>query len=366
MLTKLAKYCCLFVLASSCVFAGDGEKDGRIRYTSLVTGTPRLKGVMSPQRDLYKEDLEVLRDWGVTLVRFQICRNWFQIGTDTDLPEYDAWFNSRLKNFEEMLPVARSLGIRFVLDLHSPPGGLSAFNVMRMFEKGGEKYADHFVGLWRKIAERFKNHPDKAAIWGYDLVNEPQLSPDASARDSLRELLIRAGEAIRAIDENTVLIVSPERSGAPRAYAGYRPLPFRDVIYQVHAYDPFLYTYQFVLPETTPADGAGVEYPGLIDGEFWSRSRLGKEKQPVIDFQKRYGARIYIGEFSAISWAPNADVWLFDSIGIFDQYGWDYTYHAFREWDGFSLEHEGRPPHDFWPSRDNLRKKAVLNAFKRK
>lgn len=33
---------------------------------------------------------------------------------------------------------------------------------------------------------------------------------------------------------------------------------------------------------------------------------------------------------------------LADLISIFNEYGWDWTYHAFREWPGWSVEHKGR------------------------
>ena len=50
---------------------------------------------------------------------------------------------------------------------------------------------------------------------------------------------------------------------------------------------------------------------------------------------------IYAGEFSAIRWAPagSACRWLGDVIDIFEAHGWDWSYHAFREWDGWSVEH---------------------------
>lgn len=50
---------------------------------------------------------------------------------------------------------------------------------------------------------------------------------------------------------------------------------------------------------------------------------------------------IYIGEFSSIRWAPNNSTfnYLRDCIELFEEYNWDWTFHAFREWDGWSVEH---------------------------
>ena len=81
-------------------------------------------------------------------------------------------------------------------------------------------------------------------------------------------------------------------------------------------------------------------------------------------FQLEHGAKIYIGEFSAIAWAEGADRYLADCISIFEEYGWDWTYHAFREWPGWSVEHEGTGPSDMRPSADTLRKRVLLRAFR--
>ena len=82
------------------------------------------------------------------------------------------------------------------------------------------------------------------------------------------------------------------------------------------------------------------------------------------DIQRRHGARIYVGEFSAAAWAPGADAYLRDCISLFEEYGWAWTYHAFREWGPWSVEHQtaapGRPS---VPSADTPRKRALLGGF---
>ena len=61
----------------------------------------------------------------------------------------------------------------------------------------------------------------------------------------------------------------------------------------------------------------------------------------MLDFQRAYRVPIYIGEFSAIRWAPDDSAfrYLRDVIDILESHGWDWTYHAFREWHGWSVEH---------------------------
>ena len=82
------------------------------------------------------------------------------------------------------------------------------------------------------------------------------------------------------------------------------------------------------------------------------------------EFQLKYGARIYAGEFSAVAWAEGAENYLRDCISLFGEYGWDWTYHAFREWEGWSVEHEtAGPGSPSLPSADNPRRRALLEGL---
>lgn len=83
------------------------------------------------------------------------------------------------------------------------------------------------------------------------------------------------------------------------------------------------------------------------------------------DFQLKYGARIYVGEFSAVRWAPGADRYLEDCISIFEEYGWDWSYHAFREWSGWSVEHSEDSRVTGRVDGETARKKVLLKYFKR-
>lgn len=153
---------------------------------------------MSPVR-FKAEDFDTLGEWNVNLVRAQMIRNWGKAGTDRDLGEYDARLNGMLDHFEKMFPLGYRKGIRFVIDLHTLPGGRYESGEMAMFHE--KEYADHFIADWKKIAERFKNNP---AVWGYDLVNEPsqiRRAPDSRRRVKFRKrnVLSRSGQPLPAV-----------------------------------------------------------------------------------------------------------------------------------------------------------------------
>ncbi len=52
---------------------------------------------------------------------------------------------------------------------------------------------------------------------------------------------------------------------------------------------------------------------------------------------------MFVGEFSAIRIAPTGSAvrYLEDVTSLFEEFGFDWTYHAYREWQGWSLAHVG-------------------------
>ena len=312
---------------------------------------------MSPVR-FKAEDFDTLGEWNVNLVRAQMIRNWGKAGTDRDLAEYDRWLNSKLDHLEQVFKEAEKYGIRFVIDLHSPPGGRDETRDMCMFYE--KPYADHFVEVWKRIATRFKGNP---SVWGYDLVNEPvQTRPAPYDYWNLQRM---AAEAVRAIDPDTPIIIESNNSDSPSTFSHLPPLEMKDVIYQVHMYQPGSFTHQRVNnPFGEKGANRAITYPGKIDNREYDREMLRKTLAPVRAFQQKHGARIYVGEFSAVTWAPGAAEYLRDCISLFEEYGWDWTYHAFRESPIWDLEKAGTSRADIRPVPDNDRKQTVLEGLK--
>jgi hypothetical protein len=100
----------------------------------------------------------------------------------------------------------------------------------------------------------------------------------------------------------------------------------------------------------------------------YDKEALRQVLAPVREFQRAYNVHIYAGEFSAIRWAPGAARYLADCIDLFEEYGWDWSYHAYREWPGWSVEHENQPasPDIHKPAAtDTDRKEVLLRWFKK-
>ncbi len=315
------------------------------------------RGVMSPSQSMTVDDFDTLQSWGATLIRYQMGRNWNAQKVTPDLGEYDSWLDSRLDHFDSfVLPEAVKRGMKVVLDMHEAPGMKNEFNEWNMLHDPA--VARHFVETWRRIAKRFKG---RKGIYGYDLVNEPLQTAEAAPGCDFWTLQKRAAEAIREVDQDIPVIVECNGMDSPWAFGCFSPLELTNIVYQVHMYLPLAYTHQGVMWKQGESYRA---YPDESRG--WNKEYLRAGLRPVREFQLRHGAKIYCGEFSAVAWAPGAGEYLRDCIDIFEEWGWDWSYHAFREWEGWSVEHEGPKWSGLAPSSDNPRKQALLKGFRAK
>lgn len=171
----------------------------------------------------------------------------------------------------------------------------------------------------------------------------------------LRYTLTEVVAEIREIDPATPVITE--------SLAYYYP-PEMNVIYSLHPYQPHALTHC-----GTSLSSIHWSYPSYIDGVWWDRRQMRVNLEPAIRFQQDHpNARIYIGEFSCIAWVPGAAEWIRDMISLFEEYGWDWTYHAFREWQAWDVELEPQEYYDFnayhmKPAADGARKRALLEGL---
>jgi hypothetical protein len=320
---------------------------------------PQLRGAMiGPHID--EDGLRTLgRDWNANLIRWQLIRHG-RPGQPSSLADYDKWLEEELKRLDAALPLCQRYGIYVVVDLHSPPGGKSTVSGYvgsddRLFTDRAVQ--DKFVEVWRGIAQRYK---DAQPIWGFDLANEPVEEYVEEGCDDWHDLAERTARAIREIDPQRTIIVEAPPWGSPGSLADFMPIAVPRVVYSAHMYVPGRFTHQGVHQRNQPP----VVYPGEIDGKHWDRAALRAALQPVIDFQRSYNVHIYIGEFSAIRWAPgdSAYRYLRDAIEIFEEHGWDWSYHAFREWNGWSVEH-GPDRNDTQPTTQPTNRQLLLREW---
>ncbi|MCK6491529.1 MAG: cellulase family glycosylhydrolase [Planctomycetes bacterium] len=323
-----------------------------------------LRGVQAIRSSAASGDLDLLAGWGVSLIRWPLFRNWGQVGTDRDQGEYDAWVGVQIEELQRLLDLAAARGQRVAVNIACVPGGRLADDTMAMFIE--KPYQEQYIRTWECIARRFRGHP---GVWAYDLLNEPvQNRPSPPGCLDWLGLQVAAARAVRAIDPAVAVTIAPDFGGAVPGFAYLAPVDLANVIYTVHMYWPLAYTHQGVYDRADYQAGRSkpIAYPGSWGGAPFDREALRRHLQPVRDFQLAHGARIYVGEFSAVRWAPGADRYLADCIALCEEYGWDWTYHAFREWDAWSVEHQDLPIDPAQPATAPTARALVLrNAWRR-
>ena len=333
----------------------------KCEYTSRVLSDVPRRGVMSPVWPQFTEDdIRELAAWNVNLVRYQIVGGCPDV---KNIAVYRKWFNDALAHLEKLMPLLKKHDIKVIVDMHHVLGGRygkdaavakadsSHFRIMHETE-----YRDAFIKIWQETARRFKGNPQ---IYAYDLCNEP--IQHGTVPYSFWDLQYDAAKAIRSVDPEVPVMVESNHMASP-VFFEMLPMPLSNIIYSIHMYAPGEYTHQGV------GDLSYIKtyYARRFDyrDAGWNRSRLAESMKSVRKFQQKYGAKIQAGEFSVAVWAPGGAGYLDELISIFEEYKWDWTYHAFREWEGWSLEHEGSPDKIRKAEKDTDRKQVLLKYFK--
>lgn len=315
---------------------------------------PRLRGAMV-STGATPDDLRTFgRHWKANVIRWQLFG--FKPRFDTgDLKVYNARLTEELKKLDAALRVCEEVGLMVVVDLHTGPGHWAQGERGLFANAACQK---RFVEIWEHIARRYKG---TKCVWGYDLLNEPLENSVSEGLADWQELAERAAKAIRKIDPERAIIVEPAPWGSPEGLEQLQPLDVANVVYSVHMYKPHQFTHQGVHSKTAKP----LRYPGVIGGRKWDKAALEAALKPVIDFQKTYGVHIFLGEFSAIRWAPggSAHRYIRDCIEIFEKHKWDWTYHAFREWSGWSVEHTADAADTRPAKKPTERQKLLLEWF---
>lgn len=327
------------------------NRNYKAEYTPRLSADKPRRGMQISRCHVSKADLEKLRSWNVNLVRYQIE------SPGSGDAEYSGNLEDNLRTLDRLLNLCGAYGIKVIVDLHHQPGGEGPEGRKIFFEA---KYRDQFLKIWRDIARRFRGNPN---VWAYDLMNEP--CQRSRGIISFWELQKKAAEEIRSIDPDVPIIITP-LGGAPGGFRTLSPLKMKNILYTAHVYEPLIYTHQGVHPQYW--DVPDLAYP--VKGN--DREALRKAIAPVRRFQMEHNARIFVGEFSVVAWAEGGAQYLRDAIGLFEEYGWDWTYHSYcseqNQWFGWSLEHTRKrndPYNRYVKDKNPDRKTAVLNGLKR-
>ncbi|KKM15355.1 hypothetical protein LCGC14_1696930 [marine sediment metagenome] len=352
----------IFIFSISCVI--NDESINIEPKTNSYNNTKRGYTIVVDEFDI--KDFEVLKKQNVNLVRCMLFRTWTS-NNKQDLTLYQKWLNKELNKLDLIVEKAKEYNIKVIIDLHTIPGELYQDGSNRLFYE--KQYAEYYVNVWQQIASRYG---ENSIVYAFELFNEPvELNTNKTVFYNHIELQTQAAKAIRKIDSKTPIIFSSNLWNGPEPFFETPISEISNVIYSVHFYYDMSYTHQGI-------DGFSQDiksYPKKYGIWAFDKNEMIKKLEKVRQFQIDNNAKIFVGEFSVVRWAEGSSEWLEDAISIFENYGWDWTYHSWCNYHNnndvtslWSLEAKDGS----WGNYDTEisevptnRKKIVLKAFEK-
>lgn len=260
--------------------------------------------LMDVYRDNYitERDFQIIKSFNMNCIRLPF---WYTILMDSDAAPYtlkaDAW-----KYLDWAIDTAESYGIYTILDMHGAPGSQSPYdhtgraNYNQLFFDTA--YQDQTVWLWEQIANRYK---DRACVFGYDLLNEPW----GSTTTDLRNLTKRIYDAVRAVDQNHIVILH-----------NY----FNDVTFYGN-----------------PATDLGMEnvcftthpYPGIFDGTSTVETHIEWLTNGVFDWRDNQflnNTPYFVGEFQIQYKSAGGGEMIRAAYDTYNGFGWSATLWSYK------------------------------------
>lgn len=310
-----------------------------------------------------EQDIIDLTEWGNDHIRLA-----FPLEPFMELEEPFNFVESTFKNLDRVLDICEKYNIEVVIDPHKFPGTGHQWTMLSNDPFWYDyKWHNKVIAVWEHIAKQCADRG--AVIAGYALLNEPAIPHDRKENtpSDLNLLYKKLISAIRKYDKKHTIILSAPRlgtkGGKDRDYVDgleYLKLQNDDnLCYEIHMYKPMGFSHQNVWEE-----GPLVTYPGQIDGEMWNIEKIREHLKPAMEFKEKHRVPVYVGEFSCPRWTGGpGNQYLKDLIAVYEEYGFSWAYHAYRESHIWDAEMNNFERGDRKRKDNTSRKELLINAF---
>jgi len=258
-------------------FGSEGDRPRKIeKLVSDLLGPQEAAKFWSEFRKQYiaQDDLKRIAEVGFNSVRVPLNARLFLTEG-----EHAVYVDEGFELLENVVRWCKQAGIYAVIDMHAAPGGQTGANIDDSANDQPELFTnkanqDRLVGLWVKIATRYKDEP---AVAAYDLLNEPlpeRTGTAAKYKQELEPLYRRVTAAIRAVDKKHIITL--EGADWANEWSVFTTRFDDNLLYQFHYY-------------------------------CWDRPTRLHGIGQYLEHRKRLGAPIWVGETgekdNAIYWA---------------------------------------------------------------
>jgi endoglucanase len=286
---------------------------------------------------------------------------------------------SKLAKIKVIVDLANTRGMRVILDVHEIPGYVrfSGPKDIRIWSNTayGRACSNGLISLWKQLAVAFRGYPEY--LVGFEILNEPDPKGDDDDPEirgaEWDALQARVHAGIRIYDKLHTILISAPYPWRISSLVGWTPAPQMldgRTALSIHFYEPLDFTQQIWAfwgseePRAYTGWFGEAIYEGRADLVFWDYWKIRQRLQVAADFQARFpDLPIVATEFSAMSIAPGADIWLSDVINVFRELWIGWTYHSFRE-AAYMGQYTGmvESPWDL-EIRDSLRLEVIVNGM---
>ncbi|MBL0422926.1 glycoside hydrolase family 5 protein [Ramlibacter sp. AW1] len=151
-----------------------------------------------------------------------------------------------------------------------------------------------FINLWRQIAQRYKDRPNRLV---FELLNEPNGRLDG---EPWNRLAAQALAVVRESNPDRAVMIGPGGYNHVRELPRLRLPKDRNLIVPVHLYDPFDFTHQGVTwrPQPMPK--------GIACCDAGQRRTMTEVMERASRWNREHGVPMHLGEFGVFHEADGA------------------------------------------------------------
>jgi Cellulase (glycosyl hydrolase family 5)/Carboxypeptidase regulatory-like domain len=279
----------------------------------------------------FDNDLPTIAASGFTNVRLVMTFSYIENGS--------GGVNTTVANdLKRFLDRARANNLAVIIDVHDT--GIKdcatcdwSTDYMRGIRDAN--FRPRHINFWRAFATWIHQNTDPEWVF-IQPANEPIFTDNPSIWYNHQNQLF---PVIRAAAPNHTIFVIPHEWQSMEALVWSMQTPFadRNVVYDLHWYEPMGFTHQCQGWAGT-ADDCNNVYPGnypLWDGRivYYDRAYMETAIRLAYDWARQYNARIFFSEFGVGYGAPSDSRarYLRDVISIFRQYGFGYAVYEWRD-----------------------------------
>lgn len=176
---------------------------------------------------------------------------------------------------------AKTRGLAIIIDLHHFDEIMGA----QEYQKG------RFLGMWRQIAERYKNQPESVI---FELYNEPHGEHEPYWNENLAAALA----VVRESNPTRAVIVGPNGWNSASEFKNLKLPDDPNLILTFHNYVPFKFTHQgasWAGPDAT--NWLGTTWTGTPEQQAEVRQYL----DLALEYSKATNHPVFMGEFGAFN-----------------------------------------------------------------